>query len=173
MILKTFTKYDIPSLGVFLGDSETIFTQETRNLPVTDFEEFGQVDPTQLINLIKRVSELSKNLNFLISEMGDQKIRLDLQKRIIGELQDRIEVLSTPSKEEIPSYLTTQQVSLRTGYSTDYILEKVKQGILEPTGKSGKSKKFRIEEVERFMSLKDLNRPRDRKSKNGKTTKGR
>jgi len=169
MILYNF---DIPSHGIFLGNSQSIFMKDPDIQPIPDFDPIGQVDPTSLNELKKEVNELTLKLEVCISEIGDQRIRLGVQKQKIDELQDRLYVLSIPSNVVEPTYLTTQQVSEKTGYSTDFINEKRKKGILEPTGKSGKSYKFHRDEVERFMSLTDLNSPRDRKSKIVKIRKG-
>jgi len=137
-----------------------------------DVQLLPDFDPTSLNELKKMVGKLTQELKFCISEIGEQKIRLEYQKRLIDELQDRLYDLSTPINVVEPTYFTTQQVSEKTGYSTDFINQKRKEGILEPTGKSGKSYKFHVDEVERFMSLKDLNSPRERKSKIVKLKKG-
>ena len=164
MILYNF---DIQSHGIFLGNSHSIFMKDPEVQPLPDFDPIGHVDPTSLNELKKMVVDLTLELEVCMSEIGKQKIRLESQKRQIDELQDQLCVLSTPINVVEPTYLTTQQVSEKTGYSTDFINQKRKEKLLEPTGKSGKSYKFHKDEVERFMSLKDLNSPRERKSKIG------
>ena len=133
--------------------------------PNADFD--GQHQPLKEVR--KQITDLQKLVNVLVSSYGELKLETEMIRQNLASITQSLEDKLNAGKDR-PQYLTTAEVSKRTGYTSCTILKFVKEGKISPTGCAGKFKKFHIDEVESFMGRLDLNQPRP--SAQGKSKRG-
>ena len=133
--------------------------------PNADFD--GQHQP--LKEARNQITDLQKLVNVLVSSYGELKLETEMIRQNLASITQSLEDKLNAGKDR-PQYLTTAEVSKRTGYTSCTILKFVKEGKISPTGCAGKFKKFHVDEVERFMGRLDLNQPRP--SAQGKSKRG-
>jgi regulator of replication initiation timing len=143
----------------------TTKTMNHSTSPATDFD--GQY--LTLKEARTQIADLQKLVNVLVSSYGELKLEIELIRQSLASITQTLEDRLNTGKDQ-PQYLTTAEVSKRTGYTSCTILKFVKEGKINPTGYAGKFKKFHIDEVESFMGRLDLNQPRP--SAQGKSKRG-
>ena len=133
--------------------------------PTADFD--GQHQP--LKEARNQIADLQMLVNVLVSSYGELKLETEMIRQSLASITQSLEDKLNAGKDR-PQYLTTAEVSKKTGYTSCTILKFVKEGKISPTGCAGKFKKFHVDEVERFMGRLDLNQPRP--SAQGKSKRG-
>ena len=133
--------------------------------PTADFDGQSQT----LKEARNQIADLQKLVNVLVSSYGELKLETEMIRQNLASITQSLEDKLNAGKDR-PQYLTTAEVSKRTGYTSCTILKFVKEGKISPTGCAGKFKKFHVDEVERFMGRLDLNQPRP--SAQGKSKRG-
>ena len=133
--------------------------------PTADFDGQHQT----LKEARKQIADLQKLVNVLVSSYGELKLETEMIRQSLASITQSLEDKLNAGKDR-PQYLTTAEVSKRTGYTSCTILKFVKEGKISPTGCAGKFKKFHVDEVERFIGRLDLNQPRP--SAQGKSKRG-
>ena len=133
--------------------------------PTADFDGQHQT----LKEARNQIADLQKLVNVLVSSYGELKLETEMIRQNLASITQSLEDKLNAGKDR-PQYLTTAEVSMKTGYTSCTILKFVKEGKISPTGCAGKFKKFHIDEVERFMGRLDLNQPRP--SAQGKSKRG-
>jgi len=133
--------------------------------PTADFDGQSQT----LKEARNQIADLQKLVNVLVSSYGELKFETEMIRQSLASITQSLEDKLNAGKDR-PQYLTTAEVSKRTGYTSCTILKFVKEGKISPTGCAGKFKKFHVDEVERFMGRLDLNQPRP--SAQGKSKRG-
>ena len=133
--------------------------------PTADFDGQHQT----LKEARNQIADLQKLVNVLVSSYGELKLETEMIRQNLASINQSLEDKLNAGKDR-PQYLTTAEVSKRTGYTSCTILKFVKEGKISPTGCAGKFKKFHVDEVERFMGRLDLNQPRP--SAQGKSKRG-
>ena len=118
--------------------------------PTADFD--GQHQP--LKEARNQIADLQMLVNVLVSSYGELKLETEMIRQNLASITQSLEVKLNAGKDR-PQYLTTAEVSKRTGYTSCTILKFVKEGKISPTGCAGKYKKFHIGNIceERFRDI--------------------